>query len=137
MLVDVLESRAFVPDLEDVGWYAHAGGPIDHAEKITPAHRYVDFATVTALDILTRHRVLGDLWCKLPSGARLILNKMAFVDVVNTTHRGPGLFVHQEPNMVVARTADGRLLLIQSCTVAGGKKGQGNATVQHILKASK
>ena len=130
MLVDVLRNGLFIPPLKEAGWYGGSGGPVDHAEKITPAHRHVDFSTATAQDILTRHHVLGDLWTILPNGERVIFNK---ISTHSSGHGKPGLFVRDDSQNPAIRTADGQVLEIQSSTCAGGKKGKGNAHLRRIL----
>ncbi|KAF2280580.1 methionyl-tRNA formyltransferase [Westerdykella ornata] len=149
MLVRVLENGDFVPPLKEAGWYAGSGGPIDHAEKITPAHRHIDFSTATAQDILTRHRVLGNLWSMLPGKEeRFIINEIEAFDIesdanditsaleegasANTT---PGVFVALSPtsHALCARTADGKILRIKSTTCPGGMKGRGNSHIIGVL----
>jgi methionyl-tRNA formyltransferase len=135
MLIDVLKQRIFVPPVEEAGWYGTSGGPVDHAGKITPEDRLVDFSSMTGQDILMRHRVLGNLWCrvKLPLGDRLILNEVGPLHI--TISEGDhGLLVLGDLGLC-ARSADGQLLQIKSCTVAGGKKGQGNAQVMRSIAA--
>ena len=133
LLVDVLQRRAFVPPLDDAGWYARSGGPIDHAEKITPQHRYIDFATATIDDIAKRQQVLGKLWCCLPNGERIIFESIIPSGLKKDTET-PGLFVSTELNCVLAQSADGHLMQITT-TVAGGGKGRGNGHVRRVLAA--
>ncbi|KAF2662294.1 Formyltransferase [Lophiostoma macrostomum CBS 122681] len=134
MLVDVLKTHAYLPPIADAGWYGHSGGPVDHAEKITPAHTYIDFASATLDYIMTRHRVLGHLWCHLPNVERVILDDITPLTAMDNTRGKPGLFISGEFDRLLARTMDGHLLYIQSSTVAGGKKGTGNAHVRRVLE---
>lgn len=134
MLVDVLESGAFIPPLKEAGWYEKSGGPMDHAEKITPAHRFINFATDTAQDILTRHRVLGNLWTNMPNGERVVINEIQAFGTEQVRGRQPGLYVAEGYDDVLACTADGHLMKVVSSTVAGGKKKLGNAHVRRVLK---
>lgn len=134
MLVEVLKTRAFVPPLEDVGWYAASGGSIAHAEKVTKQHRYIDFSNTTIQDIVTVKRVLGDPWCILPNGDRLILNEIqesSFSVEAGQT----GLWIPEGSITPLARTADGAILQIEKSTYEGGKTGGGNARLARVLKA--
>ncbi|KAF2742480.1 methionyl-tRNA formyltransferase [Sporormia fimetaria CBS 119925] len=136
MLVSVLKAGAFVPPVKDAGWYGASGGPVEHAEKISSSHRAVDFGTATADDILTRHRVLGDLWCLLPrTGERVILNEIR-AGKEDAAGDGPvGIFVAEDGrDDLLARTADGQLLSIVSSTIAGGKRGTGNDHIVHVVR---
>ena len=147
MLVDVLRTRAFIPPIPDAGWYSQSDGPVEHAEKITPAHRYIDFSTATAEDLLTRDKVLGHLWCDC-SGTRIIVDALQdtpFVDGV--ANREPGLYLIKMSQQVssiyspdlphlVMRLSGGRVLEVSKSTAAGGKKGMGNHHVEQKLEAS-
>lgn len=136
MLVESLKSHAFVPPLEDAGWYGISSGPIEHARKISKIDSYVDFSTATAQDILVRHRVLGDLWCvppPMPNVERIILNEIESIDVANTMGRKPGLFIPDGSSVVAIQTVDGKFLRVKSCTVSGGKKQHGNAQLIRLL----
>jgi methionyl-tRNA formyltransferase len=137
MLVDVLRLRAYVPPIADAGWYGQSGGPIDHAEKITPEHTYVDFASTTLEDIMTRHRVLEHhLWCRLPNHnrERVMLNDIIPSEAMDNTRAQPGLFVSKESDRILGRTVDGQLICVRSSTVAGRKKGAGNAYIRRVLE---
>ena len=108
---------------------------MDHAEKITPAHRYVDFGTATADNILTHHQVLGDLWSHLHNGERIVFNEISPLCRDENSDRKPGLFVlHEVDGSLVARTRDCHLLDIRSSTLPGGRKGMGNAHVKRLLE---
>jgi methionyl-tRNA formyltransferase len=133
MLVNVLKDGTFTLPIKDAGWYAESGGPVEHAEKITPLHRYIQFATSPAEDILTRHHVLGNLWFTLPNGERVILNETKALGHDHDPARRTGLFVSAESGSILARTADGQLLEIQSTTLAGGKKRMGNAQLRSMV----
>jgi methionyl-tRNA formyltransferase len=134
LLLDVLQRRAFVPPLENVGWYPNSkDDPIEHAEKITPAHRMIDFSASTLDDILTRHRVLGDLWCSLPNGERIIFHEILDAgDSMGSfgSDGPPGVLVRENSKFLLARTMDMHLIMIPSSTVSGGKKGAGLAYVR-------
>ncbi|KAF2642406.1 Formyltransferase, partial [Massarina eburnea CBS 473.64] len=66
MLIDVLKSRAFVPPVEDVGWYANSGRPIAHADKIEKQDAFIDFSKNTLDEIMSIHRSGSFPWTKLP-----------------------------------------------------------------------
>lgn len=135
MLVDVIKSRAFVPPLKDVGWYGKSGEPIDHAEKITKQHKYIDFSKASLEDILTIQRVLGEPWCLLPNGERLILNKVNETEMTDECNHKPGLWVQAGIKTPVAKAACGRIVSIEQSTYPGTKTGQGNARLLRILSA--
>ncbi|KAF2184284.1 methionyl-tRNA formyltransferase [Zopfia rhizophila CBS 207.26] len=138
MLVDVLRTRSFVPPIEDAGWYTNSGGPTDHAEKITKQHRYIDFSTATAEDIILRHQVLGDLWCTMDDGQRVIFHEFQLSDLNYDGDTRTGFFILDESSNapLLARTGDNRVLKILSSTIGGGKRGQGNQAVKHALAST-
>ncbi|CAN9137145.1 unnamed protein product [Alternaria alternata] len=137
MLVDVLKQRKFVPPREDVGWYAHSNGPIDHAPKITKQDRYVDFEKHTAADVIAKWNALGDLWCLLPTGERLILHDVLdpmLPDDDEYVTMKPGLFVDSDlEGFLWFRGACGKMGNVLSSTLEGGKKGQGNAKLLQLF----
>lgn len=129
LLLDVLGSRAFIPPLQNVGWYPNSkDDPIDHAEKVTTAHRMIDFSAATLDDVLTRHRVLGDLWYSLPNGERIVFHEILEADdsMKSFGDEGqPGLLLRESSKFLLARTMDMHLIVIPSSTVSGGKRGAG------------
>jgi methionyl-tRNA formyltransferase len=136
MLVDLLKSQAYIPPLQDAGWYGSSSGPVSYAEKLTKTHSYIDLSAASADDIITRHRALGDLWCYLSpqrSGERVILHKIQQTSVVDTTPREPGFIVLEGLIGVGIKTADGSVLDVTSCTVSGGTKKQGIAKIKRFL----
>lgn len=133
MLADTLRSRAFVPPLEDAGWYISSGGPIDHAGKITKQHRFIDFSKLTVRDILAIKRVLGDPWCMLPNGDRLILNEIS-ESVIPLQTDGMRLLRREGSDLVLVRTACGGTLRIDRSTYEGGKPGGGNSRLSRLLE---
>ncbi|KAF2471596.1 methionyl-tRNA formyltransferase [Lindgomyces ingoldianus] len=130
MLLDVIRRRDFFPPVHDVGWYAKSGGPVDNAEKITSEHRYVNFSTTTAGDIQDRHRLLGNLWCTLLNGKRLILHDVCPYHGEDSTRLDPGLFVGETGDLL-ARTQDGKLVHIVESTVEGRKTGSGKGYLRY------
>ncbi|CAI6338644.1 unnamed protein product [Periconia digitata] len=144
MLVDVLKNQAFVPPLEDVGWYAQSGGPIDHAGKLSKQHCFVDFSKATLSDVLSIERTQAIPWTKLPNGHRLLLNKCRTADISvggevetgiwcpDSTH--PQHDEHRVPHrQLMAKTACGGVLVIEKCTYEGGKLGCGYNRVKKVL----
>jgi methionyl-tRNA formyltransferase len=133
MLVDVLRTGRFIPPYKEARWYSKSHGPVNYAEKITPAHRRVDFSTATAQEILTRHRVLGSLWFSYRK-ERFIIDEIRVLGADDQPDRNPGDFAHGEDKTVVARTTDGQLMEIQRSTCAGGKVFHGNSTLRRRIR---
>jgi methionyl-tRNA formyltransferase len=133
MLVDVLNSRTFVPPLEDVGWYNESGGPIDHAEKITKSHREVDFKRDAVRDILKLHRVIGAPYCILPNGARLILDEITYAGQAAPLDATASFSVDGFTGSPLVRLHNGETLRITKSTYEGGKTGQGNARLIRLI----
>lgn len=141
MLVDVLRSRAFVPPLKDVGWYADSGGPVNHARKILKSDRQVDFATSTLEQVRAIRRAIGEPWCVLFNGERLILNEFSEKALVGDeaaeyhpghmwldTSRGSK---HPVP---LVRMACGRVLQIERSSIGGRSVGGGNQHLVSVLR---
>jgi methionyl-tRNA formyltransferase len=132
MLVDVLMSRKQVPPLRDAGCYY--SGPLDHAPKITKQDRFVDFSKQTVHDIVTSQRALGDIWCLLPNGDRLILHHVRDMEIDDALNRPPGLYTSPSsfPHPVlVAR--NGGIGMVMSSTYSGYKHGHGNSKLEQML----
>jgi methionyl-tRNA formyltransferase len=126
MLLDVLKSHKFVPPLQDVGWYAASNGPTDHAGKIAKSDRFIDFSVHTMDEILARLHALGNPWCILPNGDRLIIHDIALAEDANVDENVTGIQI-QGNSPPLIQTACGKVGHIISSTYAGGKAGQGNA----------
>ncbi|KAF2199086.1 Formyltransferase [Delitschia confertaspora ATCC 74209] len=137
---------------------------LDHAEKITKEHHRVDWKRSRIDDLLLRHRVLGDLWCTMPiesvrDGQKVIVEKRVVIHgleehiperSLSEYGDNPGFFVEDTVPMqklasadLLALTSDFRdletearnaVLRITSCTVDGGKKGQGRMEILRSLK---
>lgn len=134
MLVEVLKSRKFVPRLQDAGWYAQSNGARDHAPKITKQDRYIDFAQSTLDDLLAVQYALGDPWCILPHGNRLIIHKVIDTGLVDRVGAEPGVWVHKDcPTHPLWRDAMGKIGFIIESTYAGGKARSGNAKLLRML----
>ncbi|KAI4960066.1 hypothetical protein J4E86_001685 [Alternaria arbusti] len=139
MLVDVLKERRFVSPHEDVGWYAHSDGPIDHAPKITKQDRFVDFRKDSLADVIAKHNALGDLWCLLPTGDRLIIHDIIphNADESQLSTMEPGLFVDsQTRNVLMFKGACGEAGHVLQSTLQGHKKGSGNAKLLSLFGPS-
>ncbi|KAJ4331832.1 Methionyl-tRNA formyltransferase [Ascochyta clinopodiicola] len=134
MLVDVLKTRKFISPLEDVSWYAQTNKPTDYAPKITKQDAFIDFPSMSMDQILAVHRALGDTWCKLPNGDRLVMHEVVNLDYTNTDGK-PGLWAQDDCPEPLFRAACGRVGGIRSSTYAGGKAGKGNAKVRKMLLA--
>ncbi|KAF9693899.1 hypothetical protein EKO04_008481 [Ascochyta lentis] len=134
MLVDVLETRKFVSPLEGVGWYAQANAAIDYAPKITKQDAFIDFTSMDMDQILAVHRALGDTWCMLPNGDRLVMHDVVNLGYTNTDGQ-PGLWAQEDCHEPLFRAACGRVGGIRSSTYSGGKSGKGNSKVKKMLLA--
>lgn len=135
MLVDVLKAHRFAPPIEDAGWYATSNGPIDHAPKITKQDRFVDFSTNSIDDILSIQRALGDAWCILPNGDRLLIHKIEDTGKIDTLGREPGIWVQKGYDYPLFCDAGGKIGVILESTYAGSKAGQGNAKLLRMFPA--
>jgi methionyl-tRNA formyltransferase len=136
MLVDVLKQRRFVPPHEDVGWYARSHGPIDHAPKVSKQDRYVDFEKHTLADVIAKRNALGDLWCLLPTGDRLIIHSIMLHNPGEhpLSALKPGLFVDSQiKTMLMFKGACGGIGHVLQSTLEGNKKGQGNAKLLQLF----
>ncbi|KAF1849588.1 Formyltransferase [Cucurbitaria berberidis CBS 394.84] len=135
MLVDVLKTHRFAPPLEDVGWYDTSDGPIDHAPKITKKDRFIDFSVNTIENILSIQHALGDSWCILPNGDRLIIHKIADTGKIDERGGEPGIWVQKGYDYPLFRDASGKTGVILESTYAGFKAGQGNAKLLRMFPA--
>jgi methionyl-tRNA formyltransferase len=133
MLVDVLKSQKYVPPHQDAGWYAASKGPIEHAPKITKQDRFVDFSERTMDEILAIQQALGNPWCILPNGDRLIMHKVADAQKMDTLGHGAGIWMQEKAEYPTFRAACGRFGMILESTYAGTKAGQGNAKLLRVL----
>jgi methionyl-tRNA formyltransferase len=133
MLVDVLQSRKFVPPQKDVGWYASSQGPIDHAPKITKQDRFISFSQRSMEDILAIQYALGDLWCTLPDGDRFIMHKVADTKLIDTLGREPGIWVSKALKRPLFRAACGKIGVILESTYPGSKARQGHTMLLRVL----
>ena len=176
MLIQVLTERRYLPPLQDVGWAAHLvthketdpeldqrQSPVfDHAPKLTKKDSFVNFSTTTLPHLLNIHAALGQSWCILPDGERLLIHKIASLGP--NTQREPGLYLYprdfpstlasgaissshdegvrsghkvKQGDLVYFTTADQQSGVILESTLAGGKRGKGNAKVLRLLCAER
>ncbi|CBX92261.1 hypothetical protein IAQ61_000442 [Plenodomus lingam] len=137
MLVQLLRSRKYMPPWEDAGWYGSSNGPLDHAPKITNNDRYIDLNTSPLEDIHTIQNALGDSWCLLPDGQRLILHRVVDTGVIDPSHGKPGIWSEEDCEYPLLSDLHGRVAIIMESTQAGGKLGAGNATLLRKLPKQK
>jgi methionyl-tRNA formyltransferase len=130
MLVDVLKTRKYVAPHRDAGWYA---GPVDLAPKISPQDRFVDFGARTMDEVLAMQRALGNTWCVLPNGHRVIMHKVTEAGVLDAQGHAPGMWMQEGSENPTLRMACGGLGTLLESTYAGGKKGLGNAKLKMVL----
>ncbi|KAF3034232.1 Methionyl-tRNA formyltransferase [Didymella heteroderae] len=130
MLVDVLKEGRFIEPREAAGWYA---GRTDYAPKITKQDAFVDFDTMELGRILAVNRALGDVWCRLPNGERLVVHEVA--DAGRRSGDGPTGLSAGLGGTLLFRAKCGGEGVITSSTYPGGRKGHGNGKVIKMLKA--
>ncbi|KAH7389701.1 formyl transferase [Phaeosphaeria sp. MPI-PUGE-AT-0046c] len=131
MLVDVLRDGRYAALKECGTWYT---GPISHAPKLTKEDRHVSFEKHSLGDVVRIQNALGDPWCVLPNGDRVILHQVVdsgMLDVMETSR--PGLYVQPGMSEPVFKAADGRLGVVMSSTYEGRKAGQGNGKLLAVL----
>ncbi|KAF2002702.1 methionyl-tRNA formyltransferase [Amniculicola lignicola CBS 123094] len=135
LLLDVLKSRAFVPPLEDRGWYT--GPPVSPAPKITKKDSGICFATMGSTEVLHRHHVLGDLWGTLQTGERIVMHSVHPTQYRCSSDDG---LVPQEGQSAQGeegfyqRCSDGAIVVVEESTVAGGKRGGGRRFVERMIR---
>ena len=135
MLVDVLVQRRFVEPVTSAAWYT---GATTYAPKITKQDRFVAFDTMTMARVLAVQRALGDTWCLLANGERLVMHELVALDsadAVTLEHGQAALWYDETRRELLFRTACGRIGIVKSSTYPGGKAGKGNAKVEKILRA--
>lgn len=134
MLVHVLQSRKYAPPLKEVGWYMRSNGPTEHAPKITKQDRFIDFRTSSLTDILAVQDALGDPWCLLPDGERVILHSVVDSGRIDPTpDHTPGIWIEEQNHCPVIRDVNGQIGMIIESTMAGGRRRDGNAALVRKL----
>jgi methionyl-tRNA formyltransferase len=131
MLVDVLQTQGFVPPLANVGWYGSSHGPVQHAPKISKQDSFVDFSAHSVDVILSKQDALGETWCMLPSGDRLLLHEVARSRDGERLGQEPGIYTIEGQKYPYFRAACGNTGAIFSSTVAGRKTGNGHVDLIH------
>ncbi|KAL5114302.1 Methionyl-tRNA formyltransferase [Pleosporales sp. CAS-2024a] len=138
MLVDLLQSGKYMAPHKDEAWYAASNLPVAHAPKTTKQDRQIRFEHTTLDHVLAVQRALGDPWCMLSNGHRLLLHAIAPSDHSTTTitrmpPEHPGLWIRHGARCLFLRATCGRVGLVTSSTYPGGKRGRGNAKVLNML----
>ena len=144
LFVDPKEARAGLRDLEQ----------LDHAPKITPEDRKINWKTWTADEIVLRDRVLGRLW-DMKSYMRCFGSfhpkRIAFdgpwmvvtPETASVTRYGsdsPGQLMLVRPQdskkaRLAFKTCDHRIVVPTAFTIDGQKKGTGmDAFINHLIR---
>jgi methionyl-tRNA formyltransferase len=135
MMVDVLVQRRFVQPVTGAGWYK---GVTTYAPKITKQDRFVAFESMSMARVLAVQRALGDTWCLLADGERLVMHELVALDAAEAgaiEHGQGALWYDEARRELLFQTACGRVGVVKSSTYPGGKAGKGNAKVEKILRA--
>lgn len=131
MLVDILKNGTYIDPKPCEPWYQ---GNIAHAPKITKEDRKLDLATHSLKQVIRIQNALGDPWCVLPNGDRVILHSVASGDMRDmNAHRKPGLYVQQDTGEILLKAPNGKLGIVNSSTYQGRKAGQGNGKLAAVL----
>ncbi|KAH6639447.1 methionyl-tRNA formyltransferase [Boeremia exigua] len=133
LLVDVLRRRGYVEPVVPGGWYA---GPVAEAPKVGKGDACVDFEMVGVAGVRARLRALGDVWCVLPNGERLVVHEVGGVEDAVDGHVERGLWWDEASRELRFRAACGGVGVVRSSTYPGGQKGKGNKMVAKILRAA-
>jgi methionyl-tRNA formyltransferase len=131
MLVHVLKTQSFVPPLTDAGWYGSSDGPVQHAPKISKQDGFVDFSAHSVDLILSKQDALGETWCMLPSGDRLLLHEVTRSHDSERLGQEPGIYTIKGQKYPYFQAACGNTGVIFNSTVAGRKTGSGHADLIH------
>lgn len=135
MLVRVLREGIYRAPHMDAGWYA---GPIAHAPKTTKQDRKVCFEERSMEEIEAVKRALGDPWCVLGNGERLLVHELSPADeMAESAPKEAGLWVRHDIKHPVIRAKCGAVAIVASSTYPGTKKGGGNAKVMRMLSPQK
>ncbi|KAK3714174.1 Methionyl-tRNA formyltransferase [Vermiconidia calcicola] len=147
MLRGGIENGLFLPPLKDVTNGTADPESLDHAPKVTPEDRHIDWTTWTADEILLRDRVLGRLWDtttyaevakpeqRAPKRVafqgpwtKLSLGQVVRVNYVGIGEPGAPVLVSEandhNPRFGI-RTSDNWVVSPSSATIDGEKKGTG------------
>lgn len=130
MLLEVLKVNKHVLPHENAAWY---DGPVSHAPKTTKKDRFVSFGERSMDEIVAMMQALGDPWCMLSNGNRLLLHQITLEDSAETMVPGPGLWIRHGVNTPVFQAKDGVVGVVKSSTYSGAKTGSGNAKVVRML----
>lgn len=138
LLIRGLRANVHVPPLQDVGWHPDSTqhDDLQHAPKITPEDKHLSWSAWTAAQILLRERVLGaGLWCLVAdpdaprdseATRRVIMQGFkpfsAADRALSNLKAGHFHLLDREAaegKVLVVRTCDGKILSIDTLTVAG------------------
>ena len=147
MLCNGIEQGLFVPTQENAGAGIPDPQQLDHAPKITPEDRHIDWSTWTADGIILRDRVLGRLWdmetykrCSAFTSKRVTFHgpwtKLRSREPPSGTPGQP-IIVTSEGSKefkLGMRTCDEQIILPAAATVDGEKKGTGLAALIDRLR---
>jgi methionyl-tRNA formyltransferase len=137
LLIEVLRSGNHLPPHQDISWYT---GPLSHAPKTTKQDRHISFASSTLDEILAIQRALGNPWCMLSNGQRLLIHAivpLSSSEIAVNPPKKPGLWIRHNAKLPIIRAKCGATAVVHSSTYSGGKTGQGNAKVMNMLSPKK
>jgi methionyl-tRNA formyltransferase len=143
MLCHGIEDGLFVPPIKDIREGVADPQPLDHAPKLTPEDRHIDWNTWKGEDVLIRDRALGRLWdtetysrCLEGRPAkRLTFHgpwteesvKFSASDGTESQLTGQPMLLERLPKdrQLGIRTVDRRIMVPASVTIEGEGKGKG------------
>lgn len=149
-----IQEGLFVPPVRNARESTHDPPRLDLASKITPQDRQIDWNNWRADEILLRNRVLGDLWdtqtfarCQAAESPQWrVTFHGKWVKMEESMEDGtPGkprlvLGPFQKGLTLGITTVDGHIVVPQSLTIEGKKKGKGlqpiNEKLRSLRKAS-
>lgn len=152
LLCQGIEDVVFVPPVRDIPKAMSEFTQLDHAPKITPEDRHVDWSTWTSDEIVLRDRVLGRLWdletfrrCSGGGPSKRVAFERPWtivaedtIDIAFESSLGPGQPVltrdgHSRKQQLGMRTVDGKIVVPAAATIDGERKGTGlNALINRL-----
>ena len=133
-----IDDATFVPPVKDVRADFAEAKHVDHAPKVTPEDRRINWTTLTSDEILLRDRVLGRLWDNKTYSECLPHRSPKRVTFQGPWHTldhsgapftaGTPLTVHGSDSKAASlaiMTSDGKAISPASVTVEGERKGNG------------
>lgn len=143
MLCRGIDDGLFVPPVKDIRESMADPEPLDHAPKLTPEDRHIDWSAWTTEDILVRDRVLGRLWdretysrCLEGRSAKRVTFHGPWIEESAdfNTSQGTGSIKPGQPLLLEGLlkdpqlgivTADRRIMIPASVTIEGEGRGKG------------